>query len=146
MVNPILFAILQKFLDGTGYSTVRDYLLHEGEAAVIAFGREKLTHHLDAKAEAITKKMIADGWEVGKPHPKTQQPITPADQLHDLPYRLIRAAGVPGGFLRDTFRDATDVATRDALLPSVPPTPTVEWTKQIIDADVAWWVSRIPQV
>jgi hypothetical protein len=145
MLNPLLFQLLQKFLDGTGYTSVRDYVLHEGEAAVIAFAREKLTHHLDAQAEAITAKMIKDGWEVGRPHPKTHQPLTTADLLHDLPYRLVRSAGVPGGFLRDTFRDATDVATRDALLPSVPNTPTVEWVKVVIDADIAWWASVIPQ-
>lgn len=146
MLNPILYAILQKFLAGTGFTTVRDYVLHEGEQVVLNFAREKLTHHLDAQAEKITARMVKEGWEVGKPHPKTGEPLTPADLLHDLPYRLARAAGAPGGPLRDTIRDATDVATRDALLPTVPPTPTVEWTKAVIQADVAWWVSKIPQV
>lgn len=143
-LNPIAFQIFHKLLDGTPYGTVLEYILHEGEQALINFGRGKGGDILNAKADAITKKMVADGWEIGKPHPKTKQPLTAADLEHDIHYRLIRALGVPGGFVRDQLRDATDHALGAGQVGSVPPTPTVEWVRQVATADLEWWASLVP--
>lgn len=131
-LNPLIFALGQKLLEGTEYSSVRDLLLKEGVGYTVHFIQTLAKEHLADNAQKIADKMVAEKWMIGLPVPKhPEELIGPPRMVHDVLYR-IAALFVLGGFPRDFVRDSTDHAIGATLLSAVPTgKPTAQWVNDV---------------
>lgn len=138
--NPLINILGHDLLAKTGFTSVKDLVIHKGIELASQELHTLATHRADAHVARIAADMVRDKWRVGLPYPKHPgRIIKEADMPHDAFYRITKEFVPRGGFIIDQIRDAIDMGVSATLISGVPTgDPTPEWVRSVAEAGVDW--------